>query len=169
MKFNISDLNEGETDFSFEGSGDELGFNKKEQNDIKIISVISISLKVYKIEEKIVSFFSLSGKAELICVRCLECYVYPFDTDFEVEYRRRASTSTRLSAVGGSLLKSQSEKINKDVVEYSGDIIDIRDDVKQNIILALPMKPVCSFDCKGLCSICGNNLNLKECGCKRRM
>lgn len=163
MRFNISDLNEGETDFSFEGSGDELGFNKKEQNDIKIISVISISLKVYKIEEKIVSFFSLSGKVELICVRCLEYYIYPFDTDFEVEYRRRASMA------GVSLLKSQSEKINKDVVEYSGDIIDIRDDVKQNIILALPMKPVCSSDCKGLCSICGNNLNLKECDCKRRM
>lgn len=43
------------------------------------------------------------------------------------------------------------------------DVIDITDDVRQEIILAYPMVPLCRPDCKGLCSRCGNNLNHARC------
>ena len=43
------------------------------------------------------------------------------------------------------------------------DIIDITDDVRQEIVLAYPMIPVCRSECKGLCSACGQNLNLAAC------
>ncbi|MBI4341860.1 MAG: DUF177 domain-containing protein [Candidatus Omnitrophica bacterium] len=43
------------------------------------------------------------------------------------------------------------------------DVVDITDDVRQEIILAYPMIPVCRADCKGLCSACGQNLNLGPC------
>ena len=43
------------------------------------------------------------------------------------------------------------------------DVVDITDDVRQEIMLAYPMFPVCRQDCKGLCSACGQNLNLGSC------
>ena len=43
------------------------------------------------------------------------------------------------------------------------DVVDITDDVRQEIILAYPMIPVCRPDCKGLCSACGQNLNAGSC------
>ncbi|MBI2174769.1 MAG: DUF177 domain-containing protein [Candidatus Omnitrophica bacterium] len=43
------------------------------------------------------------------------------------------------------------------------DVVDITDDVRQEIILAYPMIPVCREDCKGLCISCGQNLNVAAC------
>lgn len=45
----------------------------------------------------------------------------------------------------------------------STDVVDITDDVRQEILLAFPMIPVCRPDCKGLCSVCGQNLNAGAC------
>ena len=43
------------------------------------------------------------------------------------------------------------------------DVVDITDDVRQEVILAYPMVPVCKPDCKGLCAACGQNLNVAAC------
>ena len=43
------------------------------------------------------------------------------------------------------------------------DVVDITEDVRQEILLAFPMIPVCRPDCKGLCSVCGQNLNAGSC------
>ena len=48
---------------------------------------------------------------------------------------------------------------------FSGDQIDLADFVRRGIIGALPMKVLCSEDCKGLCPICGKNLNEGACEC----
>ena len=37
------------------------------------------------------------------------------------------------------------------------------------MLLSLPAYPVCQEGCKGLCSVCGNNLNERECGCDRKV
>ena len=46
------------------------------------------------------------------------------------------------------------------------DTADLSDDIRQNIMLNLPMKLLCDKSCKGLCSNCGSNLNEKQCDCK---
>lgn len=43
------------------------------------------------------------------------------------------------------------------------DVVDITDDVRQEVILAYPLMPVCQPDCKGLCTVCGQNLNESLC------
>ena len=52
-----------------------------------------------------------------------------------------------------------------DAYTFEGNVVDIDKPLMDNIILALPMTFICSEDCKGLCSICGNNLNIKNCNC----
>lgn len=47
-----------------------------------------------------------------------------------------------------------------------GDIIEIDEDIRQEMILDYPMKVVCKPDCRGLCPNCGQNLNIAECECK---
>jgi uncharacterized protein len=47
----------------------------------------------------------------------------------------------------------------------SQDAADVTDDVRQNVLLNLPMKRLCSELCKGLCSECGVNLNYEQCAC----
>ncbi len=43
--------------------------------------------------------------------------------------------------------------------------LDVDDDVRQSLLLALPAKPLCRADCRGLCPRCGRNLNQGACGC----
>jgi uncharacterized protein len=45
-------------------------------------------------------------------------------------------------------------------------VIDMADDVRQTVLLAVPLKNVCREDCRGLCPQCGRNLNDGACDCK---
>lgn len=48
---------------------------------------------------------------------------------------------------------------------FNGKVIDLDPIVREQLLLALPMFTVCTDDCKGLCTVCGQNLNEKACGC----
>jgi len=52
---------------------------------------------------------------------------------------------------------------------YRGKVIDLDPLVKEQVFLALPRYPVCKDACKGLCPVCGQNLNEKDCGCDRHV
>jgi uncharacterized protein len=45
-------------------------------------------------------------------------------------------------------------------------VIDLHDDVRQTVLLSIPLKVLCSEDCKGLCPHCGANWNLGSCNCE---
>jgi uncharacterized protein len=51
--------------------------------------------------------------------------------------------------------------------EVSGDDLDISNDIREDLLIALPTKYLCSETCKGLCTLCGKNLNNEECGCQQ--
>lgn len=98
--------------------------------------------------------FRLEGEisCSLICVcdRCLDDFSTTGIYSFSEEYTR-------------DKMLAQTENMNY----FSGDIIDIGDLVRDIIILSQPTKYLCKSDCKGLCSVCGANLNKTECGCNR--
>ena len=50
---------------------------------------------------------------------------------------------------------------------FEGDFLDLGEILREQILLALPMYPRCREDCRGLCPVCGANLNETECGCER--
>lgn len=47
------------------------------------------------------------------------------------------------------------------------DMIDVGEDIRQEMILAIPQRVLCSKDCKGICAGCGANLNIEKCKCKQ--
>lgn len=49
--------------------------------------------------------------------------------------------------------------------DVESDCIDLTDMIREDILLALPLRSICKEDCAGLCSQCGKNLNLGECDC----
>jgi uncharacterized protein len=51
---------------------------------------------------------------------------------------------------------------------FDGKVIDLDPIIREQLLLALPMSAVCTEDCKGLCPVCGQNLNEKPCGCETR-
>ena len=93
----------------------------------------------------------LESQLSLECVRCLESFVFPVILELEETYR----------------LSNAAAKAG--VVYTVGDDgwIDLAPLVREQAWITIPMKPLCSPDCRGLCPRCGANLNLEECDCKR--
>ncbi|MBM6829339.1 DUF177 domain-containing protein [Anaerotignum lactatifermentans] len=60
---------------------------------------------------------------------------------------------------------SHTGRDNEETETFSGDQIDLADYVKRGILEVLPMKVICREDCKGLCPVCGKDLNEGDCGC----
>ena len=54
-----------------------------------------------------------------------------------------------------------------DKVFYHGPQIDLSIGIREAIVLSLPITPSCRDDCRGLCPVCGINLNKGSCACKR--
>jgi uncharacterized protein len=52
------------------------------------------------------------------------------------------------------------------VAYFSDDTIDLGDVMREQFYLAVPMKPLCREDCKGLCAVCGINKNRETCACQ---
>ncbi len=93
---------------------------------------------------------SIEAKADLTCSCCLTSFTIPVASSFEQTYYAAGSAESDLDDTGRT---------------YSGEQIDLRDMIIESLVLALPMKPVCHPDCKGLCPSCGCNLNTIHCGC----
>ena len=57
---------------------------------------------------------------------------------------------------------------NDDYIETPDFKLELDDIVISDILLSLPQKNLCKDDCKGLCQICGKNLNEGDCSCEKR-
>lgn len=53
-----------------------------------------------------------------------------------------------------------------DVTEHDGEGVDLGAIIREQLILAVPMSPHCRDNCLGLCAVCGQNKNERDCGHK---
>ncbi|MFZ5814255.1 MAG: YceD family protein [Bacillota bacterium] len=101
----------------------------------------------------------LSGEATLVCSRCLAGFTEELEVAFEEEF-------IEAGAEEGRAEEDEEEESQRTVSFYTGDEIDLTEPLRENILLELPMKPLCDEACKGLCPTCGTNLNEGRCGCE---
>jgi uncharacterized protein len=99
----------------------------------------------------------LSAGLELQCARCLEPVKQDIKRDFELLYRPLGADAGRDEL---SVTDAEAE-----IGYYQGDGILLEDVLREQILLALPLKITCREDCKGLCPQCGKNLNQEQCSC----
>jgi uncharacterized protein len=100
----------------------------------------------------------LSVMMEADCDRCLEPARVPLESDFDLFYR----PEPELEAIRDEMEIGEGES---QIAFYEGDGLELRDILREHILLSLPMQRVCSEDCKGICPVCGQNRNLVACGC----
>jgi len=104
------------------------------------------------------------------CGRCLRPVSLDVPVDFELTLvpAEEAADAEREARDKGPVAGSF-DAGTLDEETYSGKVIDLDPIVREQIALALPGYPVCKDDCKGLCPVCGTNLNDRECGCDRHV
>jgi len=107
--------------------------------------------------------FQLTGRVqtmlELLCSRCLEPFTRPVDAQFDLRYQPQALNTS-----------ADEHEIQEDDLStafYENDQIDLGQLMREQFLLSLPMKPLCTDACRGLCPVCGTNLNRGDCDCTR--
>ncbi len=79
-------------------------------------------------------------------------------------YRCMENTQEDLSFSMNEVLANK-ELPDEEIIQFDGTRIDLKEIIINNILINISMKHLCSEDCKGLCPICGVNLNEDDCGC----
>ncbi|HEX6507545.1 MAG TPA: DUF177 domain-containing protein [Chloroflexota bacterium] len=105
----------------------------------------------------IVTGIHAEATLHLTCARCLEPFDTPASADFEEEYVPSIDIQTGLP--------STTPRSDTAMPISANHVIDLSDAIRQQLVLAVDLIPVCKQDCRGLCPTCGVNLNIETCLC----
>lgn len=174
MRVNIDEIKEAGLDRSWDltreqldeaVAGDRAGYRAR--------GPAHVDAHLDKIERRVRIDAKARAPLSVPCGRCLTPVALDVPAEFELtlvpadEYEDGAEGEDdegRASASVGSFDPTQAEEDT-----YSGKVVDLDPIVREQIVLALPSYPVCGEGCKGLCPVCGGNLNERECGCERHV
>jgi len=102
----------------------------------------------------------LNVKMGANCDRCLEPAEFPIDSSFDLFYRPEVPVE-----YGEEVEIDEGES---EIAFYDGGGIELKDVLREFILLSLPMQRICREDCHGICPVCGRNRNLVSCGCEAK-
>lgn len=95
----------------------------------------------YRVNDTLIVDLEVSGNLSYTCGRCLEGFRTEFKKALKLTY----------------------------MIDPSTQVVELTTDIREEILLDLPIKPLCRQDCKGLCPVCGKNLNEGPCVCKHKV
>jgi uncharacterized protein len=111
--------------------------------DVRVDGPMEVSGRVIGLIDAVEAEFTVSATAHLTCTRCLTEWDSLVEVEAQQFFRRPPG---------------------EEGYAITGDEIDLFEPARDELSLALPSTPVCREDCRGLCPICGTDLNSDPCG-----
>ncbi len=142
-----------------EGEVDGSKLARPEDGGLSFLSPIRYHLTLVKSGEHVWIQGPVEVTLSLTCDRCLEGYSYTVQADLDIELvpKEKAPDAPEVEL----------RKEDLDQYYYEGEEIDLDPYVFEEVMLNIPIKALCSESCKGMCPVCGKNLNLGECRCEK--
>lgn len=100
-------------------------------------------VRLTRLRDGVMATFDVSGVAPLACVRCLREYDQPFEVAFDEEYRQTVDVRTGIG------LGAEPEEDEQASLIDENHELDLREPLRQEILVALPMRPDCGPECPG--------------------
>jgi uncharacterized protein len=155
-RFDLKDLTKR---ISLEGTF-EPGDIDFTESDFRQSGTLNWSVDAERAGEEIRISGTLTGGVELSCSRCLEPARCGISRSFELFFLQREKEMFD---------EDDDVELSEDDMRtsyFEGTQLDIGDIIREQVLLSLPMKVLCTVDCRGLCLVCGTNLNLNTCHCR---
>lgn len=147
MKIKISSLKDGSYEYCFED------YVKKLDLELPFIGKYFTKVNLSKYHNQIIIEAATSVNAELECDRCVQMYPAQIESRYKMVYLHDQP-------------EGDNDSVDVTYISKDTDKIDITEDVREYLLLEVPIKKLCKEDCKGLCPRCGKNLNDGQCSCK---
>jgi len=153
MIISVRGLTDGLHRRSQQTTASELDLQEQEEY---FTEPVGVDYTLEKIGQQIIFRGVINTSVNMTCSRCLESVQIPISETMTLLVRFDADTS--------------SEEGHEEVRIVSPDTgrMDVTEELRQTLLLALPVKPLCKEDCRGLCPRCGTNLNTGNCDCRRK-
>jgi uncharacterized protein len=123
----------------------------------RIAAPVALAFDIHKDKDQFRLVGTVTTTLELPCSRCVEPFAWPVNAPFDLRYQPHALNS------GEGEREIEEDDLTTSF--YQNDEIDLGQLMREQFYLSLPMKPLCTDTCKGLCPTCGVNLNLTTCSC----
>lgn len=132
-----------------------------EDEEYRVTAPVDLRMVIHKDHDRFRLVGTVKTELELACSRCLEPFKLPVDREFDLRYLPAGAAEPETD-------DDEETEVEDDDVSltfYRDEQIDLNELLREQFYLALPMKPLCSADCKGICPQCGTNRNLAACDC----
>lgn len=149
IRLDIGSLPEGHSHQDIEESASELDLVVEGGC---LASPVTVSLDITRNGDEIYITGRAVVSALLQCGRCLEQYSSRLESPVEV-----------MVIVGDQAVDQEDDHLAR--LPAGAKYVDLTDEVRGELLVRLPLKPLCRKDCRGLCPRCGTNLNLEKCSC----
>ena len=150
----VNDLPPDGKDFLLEDQNIWLDPLREFKMDCKIVEPLKSSMKVIPAEDGFLIRGKISGGVVVPCNRCAEDAHVEIMADFD-----------EFEEIPHEQPKGQKNSEAHVVFDRNSPMLDLGEIAWEQFMLAMPPRPLCKNDCKGLCPQCGINLNLEECSC----
>lgn len=154
MRIKLENLESGRGDFAHVYQPEELN---PIDEWVNLSQPANVSGKIRLSGNEVFVSGHVETRAQLECDRCLKPVQLPVSADFALEYIPGAEYES------GSTAALSEEEMSVSV--FDGESIDVDEIVKEQILLAVPVRTLCQADCKGICPECGIDLNTSQCNC----
>lgn len=132
--------------------------------DFRIVAPVDLKVRITKDAQKVRLAGRIRTTLETDCSRCLEPFAVPVDAPLDLMFL--PETGDAADQAGAAKTEKEVREDDVGVAFYQDETIDLGEMMRDEFYLALPMKPLCKDDCKGLCPVCGVNRNRETCACK---
>lgn len=162
MKINVRNIPEDGLKIHFEKEENWhrriLGERKGMDFSLKPTSIDGLATRV---GETVTLGLKVQTSIDIQCGRCLEPLIIPVNS--ELKYTL-APAPEETEGPEIEISPDSADEVNFGY--YQEDEIDLEPIVLEQIVLQIPIKPLCREDCKGLCPKCGADLNVESCDCR---
>jgi len=160
MKISVDEVPQSPREVQFSESVEELeeAYRQSDHREFGFPPRLNVNLVYYRSGQDLFFNGTFYGRFTGTCGRCLESY--PFTLDQHFEFVLSPDSSIRSDRRAEELRRE-----DLGLSYYSSDEIDIARLIAEQVMLALPTRPLCSENCQGLCAHCGTNLNQASCSC----
>lgn len=156
MQIKVQDIPEEGRLLSYEEDPIDWGLSGK---GLPLAGPIRVLLKLTKhSQDEVYIRGSFSTTINSECGRCLKEFSEPLQADFHINY-------VPLSTLPPEGEEQELLRDELDLHFYKGEYIEMDEVIEGQLLLAMPMRPLCRPDCLGLCPHCGQDRNLKPCAC----
>jgi len=156
MELKLHELDEGHTRLDLELPAESIGLGAK---DVVLDGPLDVSLSLDRRGDEIWIRGTVHTVALQECSRCLVEFSQNLELDFEVFCAKLPSVRT--------MSPKALDEEDGGVHFHDGRVLSIDNEIREAILLGLPMRPLCKETCAGLCPRCGEDRNQGPCRCGR--